>query len=89
VKIPLGQVREGCAQLIDRIRSHAADPRVLYETGRYSGAFLLILFGYEDWANCSMQTAVTHYADLRTARGRKAVQEAWETPVVKVKDRRG
>jgi len=34
-----------------------------------------------------MQTAVRHYADLRTTRGQKAAQEAWETPVVKVKDR--
>ena len=36
----------------------------------------------------SMQTAVRHYADLRTARGQKAAQEAWETPVVKVRARR-
>jgi len=35
----------------------------------------------------SMQTAVRHYADLRTARGQKAAQGAWETPVVKVRDR--
>lgn len=34
----------------------------------------------------SMQTAVKHYADLRTARGQKAAQEAWETPVVRVRD---
>lgn len=34
----------------------------------------------------SMQTAVRHYADLRTGRGQKAAQEAWETPLVKVKD---
>ncbi len=35
----------------------------------------------------SMQTAVRHYADLRTARGQKAAQDAWENPVVKVRDR--
>jgi len=35
----------------------------------------------------SMQTAVRHYADLRTNRGQKAAQEAWETPIVKVRDR--
>jgi integrase len=34
----------------------------------------------------SMQTAVRHYADLRTGRGQRAAQEAWETPIVKVKD---
>ena len=33
-----------------------------------------------------MQTAVRHYADLRTTRDQKAAQEAWETPVVKVKE---
>ena len=37
----------------------------------------------------SMQTAVRHYADLRTSRGQKAAQDAWETPIVKVADRRG
>ena len=35
----------------------------------------------------SMQTAVQHYADLRTARGQKAAQEAWEAPVVEMRDR--
>ena len=35
----------------------------------------------------SMQTAVRHYADLRTNRGQKAAEEAWETPIVKVRDR--
>jgi hypothetical protein len=35
----------------------------------------------------SMQTAVRHYADLRTSRGQKAAQEAWETPIVKEMDR--
>jgi len=34
----------------------------------------------------SMQTAVRHYIDLRTGRGQTAAQEAWETPLVKVKD---
>src|SRR6266705_583300 len=34
-----------------------------------------------------MQKAVRHYADLRTARGQKAAQEAWETPVVEARDR--
>jgi len=34
-----------------------------------------------------MQTAVRHDADLRTTRGQKAAQEAWETPVIKVTDR--
>jgi len=33
-----------------------------------------------------MQTAVMPYADLRTTRCQKAAQEAWETPLVKVKD---
>ena len=37
----------------------------------------------------SIQTAVRHYADLRTGRGQKAAQDAWETPIVKVTDRRG
>ena len=32
-----------------------------------------------------MQKAVRHYADLRTARGQKAAQEAWETPVVEAR----
>ena len=36
----------------------------------------------------SIQTAVRHYADLRTSRGQKAAQDAWETPIVKVSDRR-
>ena len=31
----------------------------------------------------SMQTAVRHCADLRTNRGQKAAQEAWETPIVR------
>ena len=35
----------------------------------------------------SMRTAVRHYADLRTNRGQKAAQEAWETPIVKMRDR--
>src|SRR5881397_119803 len=35
----------------------------------------------------SMQKAVRHYADLRTARGQKAAQEAWETPVVEARVR--
>jgi len=34
-----------------------------------------------------MQTVVMPYAVLRTTRGQKAAQEAWETPVVKVKNR--
>ena len=34
----------------------------------------------------SVQTAVKHYADLRTARGQKAAQEAWEAPIVRLKD---
>src|SRR5437899_12290520 len=34
-----------------------------------------------------MQKAVRHYADLRTARGQKAAQEACETPVVEARDR--
>src|SRR2546428_14074739 len=34
-----------------------------------------------------MQKAVRHYADLRTARGQKAAQEAWETPVVEARVR--
>jgi len=34
-----------------------------------------------------MQMAVRHFADLRTGRGQMAAREAWETPVVKVKDR--
>lgn len=37
----------------------------------------------------SIQTAVRHYADLRTSRGQKAAQDAWETPIVKVRNRRG
>jgi integrase len=35
----------------------------------------------------SMQTAVRHYADLRTARGQLAAQEAWEAPLVRMQDR--
>lgn len=35
----------------------------------------------------SMQTAVTHCADLRTARGQQAAQDARETPIVNVRDR--
>src|SRR2546430_215221 len=33
----------------------------------------------------SMQTAVRHYADLRTGRGQKAAQEARATPPIKDK----
>ena len=33
-----------------------------------------------------MQTAVRHSVDMRTTRGQKSAQEAWETPLVKVKD---
>src|SRR5437667_9996773 len=33
-----------------------------------------------------MQTAVRHSVDMRTTRGQKSAQEAWETPLVKMKD---
>src|SRR5437667_9996605 len=33
-----------------------------------------------------MQTAVRHSVDMRTTRGQKSAQEAWETPLVKMKE---
>jgi len=34
----------------------------------------------------SVQTAMRHYADLRTARGQKAAKEAWEAQVIRRND---
>src|SRR2546425_2946840 len=36
----------------------------------------------------SPQTALKHYADLRTRRGQDAAKEAWEAPVVEIRSRK-
>ncbi len=48
MEIPLAEVRAGCAHLIDRVRSHAGDAKVLLDNGRDRGAFILILTGFEE-----------------------------------------
>lgn len=48
MKVPLLQAREGCALLIDKVRSHAQDAQTLLDADRYPGAFLFVLLGYEE-----------------------------------------
>lgn len=48
VDIPLAEVRVGCALLIERVRRHAEDAKVLLDRGRDGGAFVLILIGFEE-----------------------------------------
>ena len=48
MRVPLPQVREGCTLLIDKIRAHAQDARILWNVNRFPGAFLLILLGFEE-----------------------------------------
>ena len=48
MQIPVAEAREGCDLLIERIRRHADDARVLWDAGRYPGAFLPVLLGFEE-----------------------------------------
>ncbi len=50
MEIPLSDIRQGCALLIQRIRRHASDAMVLLQTGagHDQGALILMLIGFEE-----------------------------------------
>ncbi len=48
MRIPLAEMAFGCSKLTAKVRSHAEDAWSLYEQQRYTGAFIMMSFGFEE-----------------------------------------